>query len=438
MSEEDINDDGWQLVVPMSTGEDFHVQVQMPFHIAPNVENTSSTTTRRSIHNSASVSASTRNLDDKTQQLQRSQLHASIHATYTEILQESPDILEEQAIQRAMEMSLLDFAIVEHKGRHKDEKTNKQQPSRSPYEILGLSSKNATIHEIKAAYRQLAKLHHPDKGGNAAEFATIAKAYRSLLSTSMSSSSSSSSHHSIYKHDTTTHDFVVLKSTAHWDAELKSHRALVQDLFADQGGDKLQDSIEKQAAALELLSLIARDAGATNRNEDGRLIHNSCFYLSLAVSYLWGIGALSHTDAYRMEEDPALLFLLQDTALQLKRTIEAAVVKAHPEWLLAGHVGEDVQAFADFLLYSLESPSLLSEWAVVIFDTTSGYVDVYQGKYYNAKEGSQANTITLRYEPGHYQAFIPSTEQARRPTLQDILSALDSHGVFYVVTDGNA
>ncbi len=47
------------------------------------------------------------------------------------------------------------------------------------YEILGVS-KNATPEEIKSAYKQQAKEHHPDKGGGVEQFQQIAEAYEVL------------------------------------------------------------------------------------------------------------------------------------------------------------------------------------------------------------------------------------------------------------------
>lgn len=47
------------------------------------------------------------------------------------------------------------------------------------YEALGLL-KEATAEEIKAAYRKLAQMHHPDKGGNSDRFQEVQTAYDTL------------------------------------------------------------------------------------------------------------------------------------------------------------------------------------------------------------------------------------------------------------------
>ena len=48
-----------------------------------------------------------------------------------------------------------------------------------PYQTLGLKP-DCTQKDIKAAYRKLAKVHHPDSGGDPKTFMTIAKAYAIL------------------------------------------------------------------------------------------------------------------------------------------------------------------------------------------------------------------------------------------------------------------
>ncbi|SHG91306.1 DnaJ domain-containing protein [Ornithinibacillus halophilus] len=51
------------------------------------------------------------------------------------------------------------------------------------YEVLGVSP-DATIEEIKKAYRNKAKIYHPDVGGNPDEFIHIQRAYKILRDTS--------------------------------------------------------------------------------------------------------------------------------------------------------------------------------------------------------------------------------------------------------------
>lgn len=49
------------------------------------------------------------------------------------------------------------------------------------YDTLGVE-KEASIFEIKMAYRKLAKIHHPDSGGDEEEFKKISEAYEVLSS----------------------------------------------------------------------------------------------------------------------------------------------------------------------------------------------------------------------------------------------------------------
>lgn len=51
-----------------------------------------------------------------------------------------------------------------------------QKASLNPWEILGLP-KDASDKEIKKAFRDLAKEHHPDKGGDASVFAKVSRAF---------------------------------------------------------------------------------------------------------------------------------------------------------------------------------------------------------------------------------------------------------------------
>lgn len=360
-------------------------------------------------------------------------LNASISETYQTLIDENPDVLDEEALQRAMELSMLDFAIVHHSPNKKLGWMKKKNKDKSPHEILSVQE-NATPDEIKNAYRRRALETHPDKGGKPGEFEAVARAYRLLLNAANNNDIDGG------------FDKITLKSTAHWDSELKEHRNLVREMYQSHGED-MADHLGRQNFALERLGLTHKEAGSQNRNEKDELIRNSCFYLSLATSYLSGIGALAvwcHSGDDIDSEDRRLLreaddALIKETALQLKRVIEAAVLTAHPEWAQSGMVGEEVQAFSDFLVYILESQTIISDWSVVVFDTASGFADIYKGQNYKEDESySASNTLTLRFVPGHYTPLVAATPDSTRPTLKQIISVLEESGVLYVVTDGAA
>ena len=101
-------------------------------------------------------------------------------------------------------------------------------------------------------------------------------------------------------------------------------------------------------------------------------------------------------------------------------------------------VGDEVQAFSDFLFYVLDSPTLVAELAIAIFDAESGFVEVFSGaRYQELQEGGReaeqrTNLITIKYVPGHYQALVGRN----RPNLPELCAALDKAGVLYVITDG--
>ncbi len=60
------------------------------------------------------------------------------------------------------------------------QKFNAYHQHESAYEILGIE-KNANRKAIERRYRQLASLHHPDKGGKQAKFIEIRQAYEKLI-----------------------------------------------------------------------------------------------------------------------------------------------------------------------------------------------------------------------------------------------------------------
>ena len=156
-------DGEWQhITIPISEEEDYEVvfspsdfcQQQQGEHQQRQQEETI-VDTSNNISN---------NIMDRVQEwnrqrnLQRNQLGASISKTFTELSREEPDQMEEDAIKRAMELSMLDVALVYHRHDDRSQQRQQQHPQIVPHKILDVSE-NAHPTEIKTAYRKLARLH---------------------------------------------------------------------------------------------------------------------------------------------------------------------------------------------------------------------------------------------------------------------------------------
>eukprot|EP00747_Dinoflagellata_sp_TGD_P208243 gnl/TRDRNA2_/TRDRNA2_81757_c0_seq2.p1 gnl/TRDRNA2_/TRDRNA2_81757_c0~~gnl/TRDRNA2_/TRDRNA2_81757_c0_seq2.p1 ORF type:complete len:369 (+),score=77.70 gnl/TRDRNA2_/TRDRNA2_81757_c0_seq2:354-1460(+) len=337
-------------------------------------------------------------------------LSGSLQETWQFLKRERPEDIEAGELRCAIERSLLDCAL---QLRSKVSGAAKEDEDVCPEDVLGVSL-GASPTEVKAAYREKALALHPDKGGDPKAFCRVQRAYLALTKGSE-------------KVDEAGQKLALPDSSAP-AFQLRDHKALVKAKFEEDGVD-LDSCIAKQRESLQALGLIAQDMGAINRNEKGELMYNQCFYLSLARSYLGGGRDAKDKEA------------LQDTALLLKRVIEAAVLEAHPDWG-GNRVGEDIQAFSDFLFFVLGSNALLSEVSVAIFDSVTGGVEIYTGRSFPGpdREAEQrSNLLTVQYMPGHYQALVPAKpskgQAPRRPTLLELQKSLDAHGVLYLTTN---
>lgn len=67
------------------------------------------------------------------------------------------------------------------KRQAEEARRRKAKHERSPYSVLGIAEGTKDIVVIKKAYRKLAMIHHPDRGGSAEMFARITEAYQAIL-----------------------------------------------------------------------------------------------------------------------------------------------------------------------------------------------------------------------------------------------------------------
>jgi hypothetical protein len=163
-----VREDGeWEHVrIPISEDEDYEVvfspsdfcQQQQGEHQQQHQEEII-VDTNNSIRNSSNNIIHRVQEWNRQRNLQRNQLGASISKTFTELSREEPDQMEEDAIKRAMELSMLDVALVYHRHDPSQQRYQQQQKQQIlPHKILDVSE-NAHPTVIKTAYRKLARLH---------------------------------------------------------------------------------------------------------------------------------------------------------------------------------------------------------------------------------------------------------------------------------------
>lgn len=366
-----------------------------------------------------------------------SEISFSLDETWAYMRRGQPEEVEAGELRRAMELSLLDRAVSLRSAVHgQGASSSAQLDATRAAHTLGVAE-TATAAQLRAAYRAKAMKAHPDKGGKRGDFEKLQLAYRLLLRDAEGAErgASDSPLDSGGGRTMLGSQLLEVKPTASRDYELREHRNLVEQIFEQHGSDAAAFAA-RQAEAMHALGLEVLDVGASNRNETGAMMSNQCFYLALAYSYLGSSDGASEPSAVALG-GVGEVSLLHETALHLKRVIEAAVLRAHPEWA-GSRVGEDVQAFSDFLFFTLDSPTLVSELAVACFDAESGFVEVYKGRSYpeqRSEAEQRANLLTIRYVPGHYQALV-ATPGHLQPTLRELLAGLDARGVLHVVTDG--
>ena len=126
---------------------------------------------------------------------------------------------------------------------------------------------------------------------------------------------------------------------------------------------------------------------------------NQCLYLSLAAA-AGALPGLSHK-----------------IANDLRRTIEGAVRRKKPHWADRDFLGQEVGAFADFLLWGMQDTPLLRDRAVAVYDARTGTCEVFRSPLAAA---SPAPVLALWFSGAHYRWVRRAPPE---PSLPELLAA---------------
>ncbi|CAE7370953.1 Rsph1 [Symbiodinium natans] len=211
-------------------------------------------------------------------------------------------------------------------------------------------------------------------------------------------------------------------SEVHEDADLQE--ALQQSLRPAAPPEcPTEESIRLQTL-LDFLGMKRLDVGSTNLSEGGSLLSNQCFYLAIARSWL-------------ASADNGSGMLVRDSALQLKREIEACVFCARGD---AGELGDEAEAYTDYLSCVVQgqspaSASAITDLAIAIFASSLGGIEAYVGKGYSSlpREQQVSNLALVWHRPGHFEAVVAINGGKMDINLGELIDIAQSQNVVAAV-----
>ena len=136
------------------------------------------------------------------------------------------------------------------------------------------------------------------------------------------------------------------------------------------------------ATVLRDLRATRMECNATGLGDDGAPAANQCIYLALAAA----------------ASGPGVPIL--ETARSLRRHIEAAVRAARPGWAALDFLGQEVGAFADFLIWGLPASPLLRGRAVAVYNGPEGSCEIFRSLGPVAR---QRPVLALWFQDAHYE-----------------------------------
>ena len=139
--------------------------------------------------------------------------------------------------------------------------------------------------------------------------------------------------------------------------------------------------------ALARLGGTIMECGATTASAAGDEAHNQCFYLALAASV-----------AAPQEHHAAV-------AAEMRAQIEGAVRAARPQWAEEDVIGQEIGAFADFLIWGLQATPRLRGRAVAVYHEQHGTCEIFRSPHHASR---RSHIIAIWYtsqgagQLGHY------------------------------------
>lgn len=204
--------------------------------------------------------------------------------------------------------------------------------------------------------------------------------------------------------------------------ETELQQALHESCLQAAGLGDVPPPEEVSEAARQLMDLLASlglerlDVGSTNLSEGGTLLSNQCFYLAIARSWL--------ADAAN-----AGGMLVRDSALQLKREIEAHVLRVRGS-SAENDIGDEREAYADYLACAMQNEGpdcpggTAADLAIAVFASCSGGLEAYEGSGYSKlpREQRVANLSLIWHRAGHFEAVVAAGSGGKADlTLEELL-----------------
>ena len=106
------------------------------------------------------------------------------------------------------------------------------------------------------------------------------------------------------------------------------------------------------------------ECGATSVTTAGDLARNQCFYPALAASIT---APHEHHTA---------------VAAEIRTHIEGAVRAARPQWAEEDFIGQEIGAFADFLIWGLQATPRLRGRAVAVYHEQQGTCEIFRSPHH--------------------------------------------------------